>query len=556
MTRVTTADHDTLDGPPEPLRLALFGRSVTQPAWVYRAIEQAVTTGVGVISLVVLWDPDGNEPGAGGSTRRRAVRLFEQWDRSTLADAPDPMVPRDLGPLLSGVPVRRVANLAGGTGATPSIPGDGDCDILLAMDALPDPGVPGDAAPLGVWSFRLGRDQGGLAPCLREVLDGDPLVTTALERLTSTGHREVLYQSVGATDRHSVARTQQAVLWKTSEFLSRVLRHLRDRGRTAPPQESGHQAGAGTRGPSAMTLGTGMLRVVGRRVAAKVSAMVAQEQWFLAYHRRKGMPDDNREPHLNPRDFKAVVPPLDRFWADPFPMRCDGADYVLFEDYPYATRRGVISALELGSDGPVGDAVTILDQPHHLSYPFIFRWQGETFLLPETADAHRVEVYRAVRAPFEWSLESVMFEGARLADCTLIELDGRWWMFANMAVPGASFWDELHLFHGPTPFGPWLPHKRNPVVSDVRRSRPAGGLFRRGASLVRPTQDSSRRYGFAIRLEEVRRLTPDTYESVPVGQVLPDWKRGLSGVHTVNALGGLTVIDALRTTRKPFVRPG
>jgi transcriptional regulator GlxA family with amidase domain len=37
--------------------------------------------------------------------------------------------------------------------------------------------------------------------------------------------------------------------------------------------------------------------------------------------------------------------------------------------------------------------------------------------------------------------------------------------------------DELSLFYAESPLGPWTPHPRNPVKSDVRGSRPAGGLF-------------------------------------------------------------------------------
>ena len=34
-----------------------------------------------------------------------------------------------------------------------------------------------------------------------------------------------------------------------------------------------------------------------------------------------------------------------------------------------------------------------------------------------------------------------------------------------------------HVFHADSPFGPFTPHRRNPVKSDVRSARPAGKLF-------------------------------------------------------------------------------
>ena len=133
-----------------------------------------------------------------------------------------------------------------------------------------------------------------------------------------------------------------------------------------------------------------------------------------------------------------------------------------------------------------------------------------------------------------------------LADCTLAEIGGTWWMFANSPVPGASYWDELHLFHAPSPIGPWTPHRLNPVVSDVRTARPAGALFQRGGAWYRPSQDSSGGYGSATNIQRIVRLDEHHYEEATVARLLPQWQPGLTGVHTVNALGGLTVIDVKR----------
>ena len=158
----------------------------------------------------------------------------------------------------------------------------------------------------------------------------------------------------------------------------------------------------------------------------------------------------------------------------------------------------------------------------------------------------RIERYRARRAPSDWELDSVLIEGAAFTDCTIAEIEGRWWLFTNTAAAGASYWDELHLYHASSPMGPWIPHRGNPVVSDVRSSRPAGGLFQRGGVWYRPSQDCSNGYGSAMNIQRIVRIDERSYEEVTVGRVVPDWAPGLTGVHTVNALGGLTVIDARR----------
>jgi hypothetical protein len=169
-------------------------------------------------------------------------------------------------------------------------------------------------------------------------------------------------------------------------------------------------------------------------------------------------------------------------------------------------------------------------------------------MIPESAANRTVEVYGCEAFPHEWKLETVLFEGVAARDATLLELDGLWWMFVAMADTGSS--DELHIYYGESPFGPWQPHKRNPVKSDVRNSRPAGRPFYWNNELYRPAQDSSRRYGYGMRINKVVRLTPSEFVEEEVAQVLPQWRKDLRGTHTLNICEDLTVIDCLIHRRR------
>ena len=82
----------------------------------------------------------------------------------------------------------------------------------------------------------------------------------------------------------------------------------------------------------------------------------------------------------------------------------------------------MISALELGPDGPVGEPQVVLNPGYHLSYPFVFSWRGDSYMIPESVDEHRVELYRGIRAPYEWTLEQVLMKDIPLADCTLADV--------------------------------------------------------------------------------------------------------------------------------------
>jgi hypothetical protein len=548
-----------------PLRVGLLVDSMIQPAWVERALQRVIETGVGELVLVVR----NASPAAPRSSSRLATwwrnrryllhAAYQRLDLMGFRSTPDPFAPVDLSPLLQGIPVMDVVPEQTGVSdffAASDVESvrSARLDVLVRLGFRILRGDILNAARFGVWSYHHGdneRYRGGPA-CFWEVLEGNPVTGTILQRLSeSLDDGEVLYRSWGATNVLSVARSSPEIYWKSAEFLARALRQAQlgiepDRQKRDPSPYGQRLYMA----PTNAQMSVGLAKLALRRTRAKWRSLTSVDQWFLAYRYTTGLPDENREPDLSPFRFRPIYPPRDRFWADPFLFRADGATYVLFEDYSYSTKRGMISALEMSPKGPVGSSQVVLNCDYHLSYPFVFNWRGSHFMIPETADAKRVELYRLGKAPHEWTLEGVLLEGLSLADCTLAEIGDRWWMFGNTADEGASFWDELHLFHAPSPLGPWTPHRLNPVVSDVRTARPAGTLFERGGVWYRPSQDSARGYGSATNIQRILRLTPQDYEEVTVGKLLPGWQPGLTGVHTVNALGGLTLIDARRRIRK------
>jgi hypothetical protein len=164
-------------------------------------------------------------------------------------------------------------------------------------------------------------------------------------------------------------------------------------------------------------------------------------------------------------------------------------------------------------------------------------------MVPETAANRTIELYRSTAFPFEWKLEKVLMTGVRATDATLAEVDGTWWMFASIAEH--SIPDELYLFSAPSPLGPWTPHPRNPVKSDVKGSRPAGGLFNWNGELYRPAQNSSGRYGYAISINRVTQLDQQGFHEEHVSSILPNWNKKLVATHTISIAGDLTVVDCL-----------
>lgn len=293
--------------------------------------------------------------------------------------------------------------------------------------------------------------------------------------------------------------------------------------------------------PGPLLLAYGMTRVCGRYVGDLAQRLFHFKQWQLAI--RFG------GDRLDPNNLVRVKPDHRGFWADPFIVHREGRTAVFFEEMPAVGNRGHIKYFEIGKNGRLGKVRTALKRDYHLSYPFMFEFEGELFMTPECADRGRVEAFRCVRYPDRWEHHATLMDGLRAFDPTLIEHDGRWWMFATVQKNGNSPNDELHLFHASSPFADWTPHPLNPINVDVRTARPGGALFMEEGELYRPAQDCSIRYGYAISINKILRMTVDEYEEVEVRRIVPD-SADEFGTHTLNQAAGITIYDCF--VKRPF----
>jgi len=240
------------------------------------------------------------------------------------------------------------------------------------------------------------------------------------------------------------------------------------------------------------------------------------------------------------------LPPHVEGMADPFLWTSEGRDYLFFEEIRTSASRGRIGCIEVEAEGRVSAMQIVLDRPYHLSYPCVVPWRGDLFLLPETSEANRVDLYRFKRFPTEVELVASLMEGAALVDTTPVCVEGRWYFFTTTAGP----YMETILFTADRLDGPWTLHPASPVSRSVRSSRSAGSLLWKNGRLLRPTQDCSVCYGHAIDVKEVVQLTPNEYKERTVAWVPPVWCKGLVAAHTWNESAKYQVTDGLRWVKK------
>ncbi len=561
--------------PAPPLKLGVLTDGDEIPDWLADSLREVTERGIGHIELVIQRVDPSSHRATEPPSRRAAEppsRLSSWWrNRSQLAFAlarrldgkrGSMPAPRSLRSLAPDARLMKVTPL---TGRFTDTFGAEDVAAVRAarLDVIVRAGfriLKGeilDAARLGVWSFHHGdnRTNRGGPPGVWEVLENRDVTGVTLQRITAElDGGEVLARSVGRTERFSFARNVAALYPRSGRMLTRSLERawsgrspVQASGDHGPAEAYHHRLYRQPRNGELLSHGT---RLAGAWLRQRTRWRGREASWSLAWHFAPGR--EGAEPHAVLHRYREIIPPADRFEADPFVVRDGERWWMFYEEFPWATRRGRIAVREVSHRGPVAETRVVLDLPTHLSYPFVFRHEGEWYLMPESNQSKRLELYRAVEFPWRWESHATLLDPFDGVDATLHRhTDGRWYLFANLGEPGISYDEELHLFVADSPFGPFAAHPENPVVADVRRARMAGRLFESGGELVRPAQRCAPLYGAGLVLHVVEELSPVTYRERVVQELSPAWDQSLVGVHTINAEDGLSVIDLQRAIRIP-----
>jgi hypothetical protein len=493
------------------------------PAWVAWILRELDARPDLSLELVVL---RGEEPNTS-----RWFSLYEAVDRRLFAVEPDALETVDVSSIVG----TRIGDITAR-----------ELDVLLWLAS----GTPGDAIQLiprhGVWRYRHGA---GAPPLFWELSSGAAVSETVLEVVGGP----VIYRSVAATDMVSLHRTRVPVHWKSARFAIRRLEDLAS-GRWQPGSRPASQPAGARAAPSGAETLAHVARIAGRAARRKLRTAAFQHQWFLGVRRRGG----DRLPHEDPSPWRAILPPPDLSYADPFVV-AQGADtFVFLEVLEHATGQGRLAVGRLELDGRLTAVEPILPMAHHTSYPYVFRDGGRLFLIPETGDARRVELFAATSFPAGWERVATLLEDVNAVDATVHAHGGRYWMWVTIAVPGGRLQDETFLYWSDRLEAGWTPHPRNPVVSDARHARPAGRPFVCRGRLIRPSQNCAGRYGERVVFNEVEVLTPEAYRERPCGSLGPDWApRPNLAAHTYTFDGEWEATDGRRTySRLRRVVPG
>ena len=523
-------------------RIVLLLDSLEVPAWVYESVLQVTKVPNVRVVLAVI----NESPKASGTKSPFLYRLYRHLDRKLFIKQPDAFSKKSLSsipgwdvPVLPAKPIQKQYSDYFTRESLEQI-SEVKPDVILRFGFRIIRGEILNLAPLGVWSYHHGDPQvyRGGPPAFWEVIQKIPVSGVALLQLSEhLDQGPVLVQSWTQTDPLSVQRNANRLFWLSSPFIARALLKAQIDPtflKSISPQKSATPL---WKPPGNIAAVVGVAQLFGRNVLRKINEFLKPAHWEIG--RVKFENWDQLGNSFYHSSEKLAPTKGGVYWADPFPISYKGEEYVMVEEFDRKENKGTIACIL-----PDGTSVSVLEEEWHLSYPFLLEEDGEIYLIPESAEAGKIYRYRAVDFPFKWERIEVLFDQAAF-DPTIWKDESGYWLFVNQkAHPAGSPFDELFLYHSTSLQQPaWTPHPQNPVVSDVRRSRPAGRIFREGGKLYRPAQDSGIRYGYGIQLQEIEELTPTSYREKAVHHLAPGKQDAFLGIHTFNKLGEMLYLD-------------
>ena len=262
------------------------------------------------------------------------------------------------------------------------------------------------------------------------------------------------------------------------------------------------------------------------------------ERWNIAY-------SNNDNFKMSFSNFKEIKNLKNSFFADPFIFKKDDLNIIFVENFNYLENKGCISAISINNNGYkyLGD---VLKENFHLSFPFIFEWNEEIFMVPETHQKKEIRLYKCDEFPMKWNLHKVLMKNVNAADTLIIRKDNIWFMLTNICSAGyGDHQSELHIYYSKDLFSNnWSPIKSgNPVIFDSMRAR-NGGFFLNQNNLYRVNQiHDKNHYGKSFGINKIECLNENEYVESRISNVDPSFKKNIISTHHFSADGKIAVVD-------------
>ncbi|RED45337.1 hypothetical protein DFQ10_102205 [Winogradskyella eximia] len=526
------------------LRIALI-TNVHSFAWQKTIIDELISSPFSEIVLNINVKADDNTNRNSNKKIPFLLKIFFKIDSKFFNPTPNALKETITSDLLRDMPLFKITQ-----GCNFGELEDYDLDVIINLTDNSTPTDLADVTKYGVWFLNhcnletINKRPYGIW----EMLNKEPEMTSVL-RYINTGMQfpKTIDQTFSCTDRLSYKRNLNDILWQSHSLVKRNLKLLSTYIELFDKKLNSNASIYSDKPITIPFLPPSNIEILGfgtslylKKAFQVIKSKFQFDQWALIFFNNK-----NNENPYDLKKYTKILPPKDRFWADPFLIKHNDITYLFIEELIYKNKLGHLAVMEIDDEGNYTKPQTILVKDYHLSYPFVFQDNGNFYMIPETSGNNDIQLYKATNFPLKWELEKVIMKDVVAVDTTIYKEDDTYWMFTNIKKhKGESKHVELNLFSSNSLFADeWVPHPLNPIVSDIKTARPAGKLFKAKNKLYRPSQNCSNHYGYGLNISEITTLSNNDFKETIIAAIKPDWSKSINCTHSFNSAEQLYISD-------------
>lgn len=203
--------------------------------------------------------------------------------------------------------------------------------------------------------------------------------------------------------------------------------------------------------------------------------------------------------------------------ADPF-LFVHNERLFLFYEEKGLTSSGVIKMTSTNDLRKWTPPIVVLKESYHLSFPWVFEYEGDIYMLPETSSNRSIRLYKATNNQlkhFEYVqtlLSEPMDKMVKMsyADSCIFKNNNIYYLFTMIQYEDGI--NTLELYLSDSLKGHYRKHPMSPIISNSKYARNAGAILYDEGNVFRFSQDCTKRYGDNIHISEIIELTPTVYK--------------------------------------------
>lgn len=224
--------------------------------------------------------------------------------------------------------------------------------------------------------------------------------------------------------------------------------------------------------------------------------------------------------------------------ADPFLFVKGDRLYLFYEDKKLF-HDGVISMISTCDLKTWTDPVTVLKESCHLSYPWVFVYNEEIYMIPETSGLESIRLYKGNEDLTNFTYiktllsdESSTTCGFSYSDSSVVFKEGACYLMTSIN-DGKN--NVLKLFVANDLFDEFVEHQSSPISVSNKYGRNAGSVFEYNGILYRVSQDCVCNYGDNVHLMRITKMNVREYQEVNVMEnIFPNKGFYKMGGHQLN----------------------